>query len=107
MQTQAEWRAKFLTVTLENIPPDMGWMELKNLGRVYGYVAYARCYRNAEDVCCGILEYSRQEDRDCVVEALNGELLEGSRRRLRATPGAPPEGLASLPGGSDKARRTS
>lgn len=87
-----EWRAKHLSITVENIPPDMAWLELKNLGRMYGFVAHARTFRE-NGVCCGALEFSRQDVLDKACEALEGQIIEGSRRPLRVRVGTPPTAL--------------
>lgn len=87
-----EWRATHLSITVENIPPDMAWLELKNLGRMYGFVAHARTFRE-NGVCCGALEFSSQDVLEKAVAALEGQIIEGSRRPLKVRVGTPPTAL--------------
>jgi len=100
--TAIEWRARHLSITVENIPPDMAWLELKNLGRMYGFVAHARTFRE-NGVCCGALEFSRQDVLEKACEALEGQIIEGSRRPLKVRVGTPPTAL--LPKSSSSVRR--
>jgi len=72
-----EWRVANLQLTLENIPSDMSWLELKNLGRMYGYVAYARTQAE-KGRHFGILEFSHGGDRHRAAEALHGKHIEGA-----------------------------
>lgn len=95
LHQQAEWRAQNLAICIQNLPPDMSWLELKNLGRMYGYVAYARCYRD-QGLFCGALEFSKVEDKERVVKALDGQMIQGCSQPLKVLEGVPPTVL--LPG---------
>jgi len=87
---RAEERGRRLSITLENIPDDMSWLELKNLGRMYGHVEYARAFREGS-VSWGSLEFSRIEDKEQACRALEGQRIEGSKLPLRVHDGAAPQ----------------
>jgi len=87
-----EWRAKHLAITVENIPWDMGWMELKNLGRMYGFVAHARTFKEGS-INVGALEFSKKEVVERAREGLDGQMISGAKAPLRVRLGAPPEAL--------------
>uniref|UniRef100_A0A7S1FJM3 RRM domain-containing protein n=1 Tax=Noctiluca scintillans TaxID=2966 RepID=A0A7S1FJM3_NOCSC len=100
---QAEWRARDLSLAVENIPWDMDWLELKNLGRLYGFVAHARTIKQP-GTHVGFLEYSKPEDVARAVSALHGQMIQGSAYPLRVRQGIPVEALLprSLPGPKSK-----
>lgn len=75
-------------MTVENIPDDMGWEELEDLGRQYGdSVSYSRTYRRG-DACIGVIEYSTAEDARRCVSELDGRRIEDGTRPMRAYSGA-------------------
>lgn len=91
----ADWQARHLCITVENIPEDMTWMELKNVGRVYGFVAHA-CTLREGAAMVGVLKFSRPEDVDRARAALDGQAMEGSRRALRVYLGAPSDVMVPM-----------
>lgn len=64
----------------------MSWLELKNLGKLYGYVAYARCLER-DGKCYGLLEFSSLDSKEQAVVGLHDQLLEGSKDKLHVHTG--------------------
>ncbi|CAD7937718.1 unnamed protein product [Amoebophrya sp. A25] len=66
-------------ITLENIPDDMTWTELKELGKQQverpSEVTFARTYRGREGVACGILEFRTKSIAEDVVEKLDNRKI--------------------------------
>ncbi|KAF4675747.1 hypothetical protein FOL47_007338 [Perkinsus chesapeaki] len=70
---------------LENLPEDMSWQELKQLGKDYGSsCTFARTFREGR-VCCGMIEYTDPAQVDEVVKALDGKRIQGCNERLHVT----------------------
>jgi len=82
-------------IALENIPADMSWLELKDLGKEYGpSVTFSRTYQR-DGVCCGMIEFAAQEDaRRCVAE-LDGRRIQGGPAPMRVYEGDPSAMVAS------------
>eukprot|EP00928_Gymnodinium_smaydae_P029937 TRINITY_DN223_c0_g1_i1.p1 TRINITY_DN223_c0_g1~~TRINITY_DN223_c0_g1_i1.p1 ORF type:complete len:288 (+),score=68.06 TRINITY_DN223_c0_g1_i1:69-932(+) len=79
-------------LTLENIPDDMGWLELKDLGREYGpSLTFARTYRKGR-VNCGMLEFRERGDAEHVIRELDNRRVQGCTEKLRITRGDAEEG---------------
>jgi len=79
-------------ITIENVPDDMSWLELKDLGREYGStLTFARTYRH-KNRCYGMLEFKEWADADRAVNELHYRRVQGSRSRLQAYHGAGPGG---------------
>lgn len=70
----------------------MNWLELKNLGRLYGFVAHARTFRGG-GTNVGALEFSKREDLERAKAALDGQMIEGGRYPLRVRHGVPVDAL--------------
>jgi len=71
-------------ITVENLPDDMSWHELKDLGRNYGdSVTFSRTFRKGS-AFCGLIEFKEKEDADKAVRELDRRLIEGCRDKLRA-----------------------
>jgi len=70
-------------ITIENVPDDMGWLELKDLGRQYGRsVTFSRTFRRGS-ICFGMLEFmDPQEAHQCIRE-LDGRRIEGGTAPMR------------------------
>lgn len=72
-------------ITLENIPGDMTWSELKELGKQYvdneRDVTFARTKRLGQTPI-GILEFKTREDADRVIAKLDGKKIKGHEERL-------------------------
>lgn len=74
-------------ITIENIPDDMSWLELKDLGKEYGSsVTFSRTYCRGR-VPCGMLEYADPEDARRALEELDGRRIEGGKGLMRVTEG--------------------
>ncbi|KAF4679732.1 hypothetical protein FOZ60_014572 [Perkinsus olseni] len=74
-----------LQLKLENLPEDMSWQELKQLGKDYGSsCSFARTFREGR-VCCGVLEYTDAAQVDDVIKSLDGRRIQGCTDRLRIT----------------------
>lgn len=74
-------------ITIEGIPDDMSWTELKELGKDCGpSVIFARTYRS-NGINFGMLEYSDRADADACVKDLDNRRVQGSSERLRAVHG--------------------
>lgn len=72
-------------VTVEFLPSDMSWHELKDLGRNFGNsLTFARTYRNRHGDYCGMVEYKYRDDADNCVRELDRRRVEGCEGRLRA-----------------------
>ncbi|EER08414.1 conserved hypothetical protein [Perkinsus marinus ATCC 50983] len=70
---------------LENLPEDMSWQELKQLGKDYGSsCSFARTFREGR-VCCGVLEYTDSAQVNDVIKALDNRRIQGCTERLRIT----------------------
>jgi len=79
-------------ITVENIPEDMSWLELKDLGRDYGpSISFARTY-NHRSVWYGMLEFKDRDDADKVIKELDNRRVQGSSTRLKAYLGNGPGG---------------
>lgn len=77
-------------ITIENLPEDMSWLELKDLGRDYGpSLTFARTYRQGGGYF-GMLEFKDRADADRVISELNNRRVQGSKERLHAHYGAGP-----------------
>lgn len=79
-------------ITLENLPSDMTWIELKELGKQYVEratdVTFSRTYRNRDDAPCGILEFRLRADADFVRDKLDGRKIKGHDARLKVREGS-------------------
>jgi len=65
-------------IVIENIPPEMSWMDLKSMGRRYGDVTFARTWRDQESRrYFGILEFSNDSDREHAISSLDGHRING------------------------------
>lgn len=74
-------------VTIEGIPNDMSWMELKDLGTEYGKsLSFARTYRQGNRYF-GMLEYRDIDDAERAIRELDKRRVQGGSERLRATYG--------------------
>eukprot|EP00392_Amoebophrya_sp_AT5.2_P000437 g438.t1 len=73
-------------ITLEGIPHDMTWTELKELGKQHssrpGEVTFARTFRNRSNLACGILEFRSKSIAEDVIDKLNGRKIKGHDDRL-------------------------
>ncbi len=73
-------------ITLEHLPTDMSWTELKELGKQYvGHardVTFSRTFRNREGIPAGILEFKTREEAETVVSKLDGRKIKGHNDRL-------------------------
>jgi len=79
-------------ITVENLPADMSWLELKDLGRDYGpTLTFARTYRHRGN-WYGMLEFKSTEDAERVVRELDRRRVQGSEERLRCYLGPGPGG---------------
>merc|ERR1712232_831141 len=70
-------------ITVENLPADMGWSELKELVKDHGpSLTFARTfeYRNTY---CGMVEFENREDAEAVFRELDNRRIEGGKDRLR------------------------
>lgn len=71
-------------ITIENLPEDMTWLELKDLGRDFGpSLTFARTYKS-KGVWYGMLEFKDSADADRAVKELDKRRVQGSSARLRA-----------------------
>jgi len=74
-------------VTLENIPDDMSWEELKDLGKQYGVsVTFARTFRRGSTFV-GVLEFSDPVDSKHCAQKLNGRRMEDGSSAMRVYEG--------------------
>lgn len=79
-------------ITVENLPDDMSWTELKDLGKDFGpSVTFAKTYK-VKGIYYGMLEFQAREDADTAVRELDHRRVQGSNLRLRAYFGPGPEG---------------
>lgn len=79
-------------ITIEGIPDDMSWVELKDVGREYGQsLTFSRTYRY-RDQNYGMLEYSDSADAETAIRELDRRRVQGSNQRLRCYPGPGPGG---------------
>eukprot|EP00933_Yihiella_yeosuensis_P033436 TRINITY_DN27141_c0_g1_i1.p1 TRINITY_DN27141_c0_g1~~TRINITY_DN27141_c0_g1_i1.p1 ORF type:complete len:405 (+),score=54.08 TRINITY_DN27141_c0_g1_i1:72-1286(+) len=71
-------------VTVENLPDDMTWDELKELAEDFGpSVTFARTFK-VKDSFCGELGFEELRDAEAVVRELDNRRVEGSSMRLAA-----------------------
>lgn len=64
-------------MTLENIPKDMTWMDLKSLGRKYGSsVTFARTWEQGR-THYGLIEYASKDSMLDAIKALDGTEMDG------------------------------
>lgn len=78
-------------ITIENLPDDMSWLELKDLGRQYGpSLTFSRTYVRGRNNY-GMLEFADVEDAEMVVKELNDRRVQGSRDRLYVYHGTGPD----------------
>jgi len=74
-------------ITIENIPDDMGWLELKDLGREYGSsVTFSRTYRRGS-VTYGMLEFADVKDAQRCLQSLDGRRIQGGTQPMRVSEG--------------------
>uniref|UniRef100_A0A7S1A2X2 RRM domain-containing protein n=1 Tax=Noctiluca scintillans TaxID=2966 RepID=A0A7S1A2X2_NOCSC len=74
-------------ITIENIPDDMSWLELTDLGKEYGSsVTFCRTYRQGS-TCCGMLEFEDSEDAKRAITELNGRHIQGGAAPMRVWEG--------------------
>uniref|UniRef100_A0A7S4Q4I6 RRM domain-containing protein n=1 Tax=Alexandrium monilatum TaxID=311494 RepID=A0A7S4Q4I6_9DINO len=79
-------------ITIANLPEDMSWLELKDLGRDYGpSLTFARTYRKGSSYY-GMLEFKDRMDADRVISEMNNRRVQGSKERLQAYYGPGPGG---------------
>lgn len=74
-------------ITVEFLPDDMSWQELKDLAIDRGpSITFSRTfqYKNSN---CGMLEFQYREDAEAVTRELDNRRIEGSRERLRVSYG--------------------
>lgn len=77
-------------ITVENLPDDMSWVELKDLGKDFGpSVTFAKCYKT-KGIYYGMLEFQAREDAETAVRELDHRRVQGSNLRLRAYHGDGP-----------------
>jgi len=73
-------------VTLENLPTDMIWSELRELGKQYVEedrdVTFARTFRDENGIGCGMLEFQKEEQADHVIKKLHNKRIKGHEARL-------------------------
>ncbi|CAD7960500.1 unnamed protein product [Amoebophrya sp. A120] len=80
-------------ITLEGIPNDMTWTELKEMGRQhvggdrYMDVTFARTFRNRQGTACGILEFKSRSMAQDLVDKLDDRKIKGWDERLRVKMG--------------------
>lgn len=74
-------------ITIENIPDDMSWLELKDLGKEYGAsVTFSRTYRRGS-VCYGMLEFAEAGDAQRTIWELDGRRIQGGTLPMRVYEG--------------------
>lgn len=74
-------------ITIENIPEDMGWLELKDLGREYGpTVTFSRTYKRGI-TSYGMIEFEKAEDAKRCISELDGRRIQGGTIPMRVTEG--------------------
>merc|ERR1712008_457482 len=70
-------------ITIEHIPEDMNWLELKDLGAAFGSsVTFSRTYRRGSS-SFGMLEYSDPRDARRCAEELDGRRMEDGKAPMR------------------------
>lgn len=70
-------------ITIEHIPEDMNWLELKDLGLGFGSsVTFSRTYRRGSS-SFGMLEYSDPRDARRCAEELDGRRMEDGKAAMR------------------------
>jgi len=75
-------------VGIENLPEDMTWLELKDLGRDYGpSLTFARTFRQNGGYF-GMLEFKDKADALKVFRELDNRRVQGSSKRLKARLGS-------------------
>jgi len=79
-------------ITIENLPGDMTWSELKDLGRDYGAsLTFSRTYRHRGQYY-GMLEYADAAEADHAIRELDNRRVQGAKEKLRAYMGPGPGG---------------
>lgn len=72
-------------IKIENLPDDMTWVELKEIGREFGgsSLTFARTFwvRNSNQ---GIVEFSDRRDSEKLRRELDGRRIQGCSERLIA-----------------------
>jgi len=64
-------------IVLENLPPEMSWMDLKMLGRKYGgSVTFARTWREGKKNL-GLIEFERRRDMNEALDKLDQHRING------------------------------
>lgn len=72
-------------VNIENLPDDMGWVELKDLARDFGpSVAFSKTFF-VGNVNTGFLDFKDLVDAEKVAQELDNRRVQGSAVRLKAT----------------------
>lgn len=70
-------------VQIENLPRDMTWGELKDLGRTYvEYIAHSEVWWDGPTPC-GSLKLKNRDDAEAIVSTLNGRRMKDIDGRLR------------------------
>jgi len=70
-------------VTVSNLPDDMGWQQLKELGTDFaeaGKCTFARTHQDGT----GVLEFQSAHDMKTAIQELDGTILPGTKRRISA-----------------------
>merc|ERR1711920_724232 len=71
-------------ITIENLPDDMTWLELKEIGRDYGpSLTFSRTYQRGR-VNYGLLEFSDGRDANTAIKEFDGRKIDGCRETLIA-----------------------
>lgn len=79
-------------ITIANIPEDMTWLELKDLGREYGQsLTFVRTYRHNNNFY-GMLEFKDRCDAETAIRELDNRRVQGCLGRLHAYYGSGPGG---------------
>lgn len=77
-ELQGQYRVK-----IENLPEDMGWQELKDLGNGFakaGKCTFSRTFRDFS----GVLEFTSVDDMNYAIKELDGRRFSGNSTRLKA-----------------------
>lgn len=75
-------------MTIENIPRDMSWAELKDFGHKYvKTVTFARTFSNRDEIPCGVIEVKEETDVEKLHQELSGRRIQGCSARLRVLDG--------------------
>lgn len=74
-------------ITIENIPEDMSWLELRDVGTDFGAtVTFSRTYQRGETFL-GMLEFADLSDARRVMSELDGRRMEGATIPMRVREG--------------------